>query len=110
MLRLNAKMAHVQDRNLAVTISQADVDIPARVARLLDRALSRRASDVHLDPTAQGYDVRFRIDGLLETVEQLRPEVGRAVVTRLMVMAQMLTYRLDVPQEGRAEFVPPTGG
>ena len=43
----------------------------------------------------------FRIDGVLETHRRLEPPLGRAVVGRLMVMARLLTYRLDVPQEGR---------
>jgi type II secretory ATPase GspE/PulE/Tfp pilus assembly ATPase PilB-like protein len=37
----------------------------------------------------------------LETASRLDPDAGRAVVARLMVMAHLLTYRLDVPQEGR---------
>jgi general secretion pathway protein E len=72
------------------------------VERILDDAAVRRASDVHIEPTAEGVEVRLRVDGLLETVSKLDADVGRSVVTRLMVMAQLLTYRLDVPQEGRA--------
>ena len=69
---------------------------------LLDDAVKRRASDVHLEPTAEGFEVRLRIDGLLETVARVDANTGRSMVTRLMVMAHLLTYRLDVPQEGRA--------
>jgi type II secretory ATPase GspE/PulE/Tfp pilus assembly ATPase PilB-like protein len=42
------------------------------------------------------------VDGLLESPEHFDTSIGRALVTRLMVMAHLLTYRLDVPQEGRA--------
>src|SRR5207237_1119515 len=48
-----------------------------------------------------GLEVRFRVDGLLETVQRHELNAGRSLVTRLMVMAHLLTYRLDVPQEGR---------
>ena len=75
------------------------------VDRTLDDAVRRRASDVHLEPTGDGLEVRLRIDGLLETVETVDAAVGRSMVTRLMVMAHLLTYRLDVPQEGRATIV-----
>ena len=68
---------------------------------LLQRALQQTASDIHLEPTANGLDIKFRIDGLLQTVEQLPPDLGRGAVLRLMVLAQLLTYRLDIPQEGR---------
>lgn len=75
----------------------------ARVAvdAVLADAVSRRASDVHLEPKAEGYELRFRIDGLLEPVQTLDVSTGRGYLSRLMVMAQLLTYRKDIPQEGR---------
>jgi type II secretory ATPase GspE/PulE/Tfp pilus assembly ATPase PilB-like protein len=78
------------------------------VDALLDDAVRRRASDIHIEPTADGYEVRVRIDGLLETVESCDAATGRTLVTRLMVMARLLTYRLDVPQEGRMSVTLPS--
>lgn len=71
------------------------------VDSILDDAVRRRASDVHVEPTAQQYELRFRIDGLLETVAFYDIPTGRSIVARLMVMAHLLTYRQDIPQEGR---------
>lgn len=73
---------------------------------MLDAAIVRRASDVHVEPTSAGYDVRFRVDGLLETADQVDATIGRSLVSRLMVMAHLLTYRLDIPQEGRLTVTP----
>ncbi|MGB7157347.1 MAG: ATPase, T2SS/T4P/T4SS family [Tepidisphaeraceae bacterium] len=78
-----------------------DSDAPALVTMILSQAVRRRASDVHLEPTSEGFEVRYRVDGLLETAERYDAAIGRSLVARLMVMAQLLTYRLDVPQEGR---------
>jgi general secretion pathway protein E len=78
------------------------LDARVLVDKLLDDAVKRRASDIHLEPTADGLEVRLRVDGLLDTVDRVDAAVGRSMVTRLMVMAHLLTYRLDVPQEGRA--------
>jgi len=50
--------------------------------------------------------VKFRVDGVLEAVASHPATIGRMLVTRLMVMARLLTYRLDVPQEGRIDFAP----
>jgi general secretion pathway protein E len=71
------------------------------VDNMLQQAIQRRASDIHVEPTAGGYEVRFRIDGLLENAFTQTTATGRAIVSRLMVMAELLTYRLDIPQEGR---------
>ena len=84
------------------------LDARLLVDKLLDEAVKRRASDIHLEPTADGLEVRLRVDGLLDTVDRVDVAVGRSMVTRLMVMAHLLTYRLDVPQEGRATVSVPS--
>jgi type II secretory ATPase GspE/PulE/Tfp pilus assembly ATPase PilB-like protein len=86
------------------TNPQPPIEVPQRVNDLLAHAVRRRASDVHLEPTGDGCEIRYRIDGLLTTVDKVDSETGRAMVGRLMVMAQLLTYRLDVPQEGRTRI------
>jgi type II secretory ATPase GspE/PulE/Tfp pilus assembly ATPase PilB-like protein len=85
-------------------------DIRALVDQILGQAMRRRASDIHLEPTSEGHELRFRIDGVLQTQRNLDAAVGRGVVGRLMVMAKLLTYRLDVPQEGRISCPPGTAG
>ena len=79
-------------------------DVRELVDRTLADAVRQRASDLHVEPTAQGYELRLRIDGLLQTIAKYDQTIGRSIVGRLMVMAQLLTYRLDVPQEGRMEM------
>ena len=84
-----------------VSGSTEPADVPRRVERLLAQAARSRASDIHFEPTANGLEIRFRIDGQLRPVDRFDAAVGRSLVLRLMVLAQLLTYRLDVPQEGR---------
>lgn len=79
---------------------QPDADVPILADDLLRNAAGESVSDVHLEPTAGGYDVKHRTDGMLHVVRQLSEELGRRIVSRWMVQAQLLTYRLDVPQEG----------
>ena len=45
--------------------------------------------------------VRFRLDGVLTTVEELPKVLTENIVTRLKVLGGLLTYRNDIPQEGR---------
>lgn len=82
------------DRSLTDTVGWTDA--------LLGDAVNRRASDIHLSASGDDAEVRLRIDGLLEPPVALPHALGRAAITRLMVLAKLLTYRLDVPQEGRA--------
>lgn len=71
------------------------------VDRLLDEAVHQRASDLHLQPGPAGLEIRWRFDGVLRTLGVFSPGTVADVVTRLKVLAGLLTYRRDVPQEGR---------
>src|SRR5918995_393216 len=71
------------------------------VELILSEARAAGASDVHLQPTAEGLAMRWRIDGVLHEAGLIPREVAPNVVARLKVLAELLTYRTDVPQEGR---------
>ncbi|HUE73286.1 MAG TPA: GspE/PulE family protein [Pirellulaceae bacterium] len=71
------------------------------VERLLAAAAEAGASDVHLHPTPEGIETRWRLDGVLQAVGVFPRGSATDVVARLKVLAGLLTYRTDVPQEGR---------
>jgi type II secretory ATPase GspE/PulE/Tfp pilus assembly ATPase PilB-like protein len=76
------------------------------VDRLLAAARAAEASDVHLQPGPDGLEVRWRIDGVLQPVAVLPAKLAPNVVARLKVLAELLTYRTDIPQEGRVRAGP----
>lgn len=73
---------------------------------ILAEAVRRQASDVHFQPTHRALEIRFRVDGVLQPAGLLDRELAANVVARLKVMAELLTYRLDVPQEGGIRAAP----
>src|SRR5438105_2587815 len=77
---------------------------------ILADAVRRSASDVHFEPTPRALEIRFRLDGVLQPVAALSREMAPNLVARLKVMAELLTYRLDIPQEGSVgQQLNPTG-
>ncbi len=71
------------------------------VDALLELGESFRASDLHLVPLPQQrLRVLYRIDGVLHWAGEL-PQSGPNIVARLKVLAELLTYQTDTPQEGR---------
>ena len=70
---------------------------------LLEFAHAVGTSDMHLQPTREGLDVKFRSDGVLEPVGVIAPGDTSSVTARLKVLADLLTYKNDIPQEGRIE-------
>lgn len=71
------------------------------VDHILRAARTADASDVHLIPKADGLEMLWRIDGVLQSVVHFEQQFAPKVVSRLKVMSGLLTYRSDIPQEGR---------
>ncbi|MEZ6058769.1 MAG: GspE/PulE family protein [Planctomycetaceae bacterium] len=75
--------------------------VPLLVDVLLNEARRHRASDIHLVPSSASLRMQWRIDGVLQTIAEFDGDLSPRVVARLKVLAGLLTYRTDVPQEGR---------
>ena len=79
-------------------------DVVSLVEDLLRRGIESGASDIHFEPTAKEIIVKFRLDGLLQTMEKLPISIGDNIIARLKVLGGLLTYRNDIPQEGRIQL------
>jgi type II secretory ATPase GspE/PulE/Tfp pilus assembly ATPase PilB-like protein len=79
-------------------------DVVSLVDDILNKAVESGASDVHFQPTGVGLLVKFRLDGVLNTIEELPKTLSDNVIARLKVLGGLLTYRNDIPQEGRIEI------
>lgn len=83
-------------------LNPRDVNYATRfVDLLLAAAQEVKSSDIHLQPTATGLEVRWRLDGVLQAVGEFPCGEATDVAARLKVLARLLTYRTDIPQEGR---------
>ncbi len=78
-----------------------DAPIVKYVNLILRQALQERASDVHIEPTADDLRVRFRIDGVLHDITRSPKAIQGGVTTRLKVMAELDIAEHRVPQDGR---------
>ncbi|MCA9020312.1 MAG: type II/IV secretion system protein [Planctomycetaceae bacterium] len=78
---------------------------PEYVTELVDLILNQaqdiNASDIHLLPSESRMRMDWRIDGVLHHVADFSPELAPRITSRLKVLSHLLTYRTDVPQEGR---------
>jgi type IV pilus assembly protein PilB len=87
----------------AVTASESPDDPP--VVRLVDTliqgAVRDGATDIHIEPQADGTAVRYRVDGLLMDKARLPRGVAAAVVSRVKVLAGIDIAERVRPQDGR---------
>ena len=78
-----------------------DAPVTKIVATILSYASEGKASDIHIEPTHENVQVRFRIDGDLNTSLILPIKVHAAVVARIKILSNMRLDEKRKPQDGR---------
>ncbi|MDX1724991.1 MAG: GspE/PulE family protein [Pseudomonas sp.] len=71
------------------------------VDSLLEDAIGRHASDIHLRPGEREVVVLFRIDGVLTEIRRIRPGNLPAIVSRIKIIGGMNIAERRLPQDGR---------
>lgn len=74
------------------------------VNALLVDAVKRGASDIHFEPEYAFLRIRFRIDGVLETVRSLHKTFSPGITVRLKVISSMNIAETRAPQDGRVSL------
>ena len=72
-------------------------------------AIDQRASDIHLEPRRERSVIRFRIDGVMQTVYQLPPGVMNAMIARVKLLGRMDVVEKRRPLDGRIKTRNPAG-
>ncbi|HWU24679.1 MAG TPA: GspE/PulE family protein [Candidatus Paceibacterota bacterium] len=83
------------------TIIKEDAPVTKIVATILRYAVEGGASDIHIEPSPEKTQVRFRMDGELHTSLELPAKVHAAVVARIKILSQMRLDERRKPQDGR---------
>ena len=83
--------------------SALEATVSAFVDQILQEALRLKATDIHLEPYGNAIRLRYRVDGILETVPvpaDMR-YLHAAVVSRLKIMAALNIAEKRLPHDGR---------
>jgi len=89
------------EQQLECRLQSGGDGIPELVDWLLSQAASQGASDLHLEPRQEELLIRLRLDGCLADAGRIKGPLRQNVVQRIKVLAGLLTYRTDIPQDGR---------
>ncbi len=89
-----------------LTDQEQEASVIKLVNEILLEAIQSRASDVHIEPQADGLTVRYRIDGMLQ-VQPMPPEIARfqsAIISRVKIMSRLNIAEKRLPQDGRMKL------
>ncbi len=100
----SAGYSHADDvRRLEDLASEAP--IIRLVQDIIVRAVEARASDIHVEPRTDNLRIRYRIDGVLHTVETLAPDLAAGVTSRIKILSRLDIAERRLPQDGRTRSV-----
>ncbi|HEU24356.1 MAG: general secretion pathway protein GspE [Mesoaciditoga sp.] len=68
---------------------------------LVENGIVQNASDIHIEPTHQGVNVRYRVDGVLRKVTSYPKSMHASVISRIKIMSGLDIAEKRVPQDGK---------
>ena len=71
---------------------------------LLDEAIGRRTSDIHIDPGKKEATMRLRVDGMLYELDTYEMDVHGQIVSQIKVLANLDIANVHFPQDGQFEY------
>ncbi|MCQ2402286.1 MAG: Flp pilus assembly complex ATPase component TadA [Lentisphaeria bacterium] len=71
---------------------------------ILHQAIRDKASDIHFEPFADEFRIRYRIDGDLYEMTPPPKHLAIPVISRIKVMSNMNISERRIPQDGRIEL------
>ncbi|HEY3396897.1 MAG TPA: ATPase, T2SS/T4P/T4SS family, partial [Armatimonadota bacterium] len=91
------------DNELLGMLDQAPV---VRIVESIVReAVRQGASDIHMEPRHDRLQIRYRIDGVLQTQTNLPKDMQQYVLSRIKILAEEDISETRKPQSGRFEFI-----
>jgi len=90
--------------------SVESLEITHLVDLMISDAIESGASDIHIEPWDASLVVRIRLNGVLQELLHLPVDLMEKVGGRLKVMANLVSYEMDRPQEGHAQTGQEMGG
>ena len=91
-----------EDIDLGSTMRQTDQAPVIRfVNTLFSEAVRRRTSDIHIEPRKKDFLIRYRIDGMLQTIQTVPRALLAATVSRIKILAEMDIAERRLPLDGR---------
>jgi general secretion pathway protein E/type IV pilus assembly protein PilB len=82
---------------------EADAPIIKLVNTIIVEAFKQRASDIHLEPLANKFRVRYRIDGVLHEMKGPPKKLQPNIISRLKIQSAMSISEKRIPQDGRIQ-------
>ena len=87
-----------------ITSQVEDEPIVKLVRKIIVKAVVQKASDIHIEPYEKSLRVRYRIDGVLQTVLEPPKNLQFAISSRIKIISKLDIAEKRIPQDGRVKM------
>ena len=84
--------------------STAEAPVVKLVNLILTEAITKLASDIHIEPYEKNFRVRYRIDGVLYEIMNPPLRLKNAIISRIKIMSNLDIAERRLPQDGRIKL------
>ncbi|RXJ72488.1 type IV-A pilus assembly ATPase PilB [Veronia nyctiphanis] len=99
-----AELAAIDESNESETALNDDAPVSRYIQRTLMDAVRKNASDIHFEPFEDSYQIRFRLDGILQLYSTPPVGISRRLSTRIKILAKLNIAERRLPQDGRMKL------
>lgn len=104
--QLDTDFLGTEDVDMVDLASMTEVADEAPIVKLvnyiINKAVTDRASDIHIEPQEKDMRVRYRIDGVLHEMMRSPKATQQSIISRFKIMADMDIAESRKPQDGHA--------
>lgn len=92
--------SQVSEEDLSIEEGDDETPIINLLNRLVRRAYSTGASDIHVEPFERHTSIRMRIDGMIVEFVQLQKSLHASLIARIKILSDLDIAEKRIPQDG----------
>ncbi len=100
----STSLSVTESASVGEPIGQDQAPIVRLVDKLISPAVALEVSDIHIEPLEESVRVRYRLDGVLQTVMTYPLKLRNAVISRLKILSNLDIAERRLPQDGRMTY------
>jgi type IV pilus assembly protein PilB len=88
------------DKSESIKTIVQDSPISKALSKILEYAVKKRASDIHIEPLKESLKIRCRVDGILREIMVLPKSTEPPLISRIKILANLKIDEHRIPQDG----------
>ena len=88
-------------QEIQAELNQKKTPAVRMASEIIQKAIDKQASDIHIEPQAEATVVRIRVDGVLRELESVPRNLQNSLVSRIKILSDMDIGERRAPQDGR---------